>query len=203
MDQIQHKYIVLTYKLFTKQDGKEEMAEEATEQRPFSFLTGFGMALDAFEEKVKDLNEGEEFSFSLTPEQAYGNYEEAHVINIDKSVFTINNHFDHEHIFKGAIVPLQNEDGNHFLGKVLDINDEKVKMDLNHPLAGQELTFKGKIMEAREATKEEVEGFIKHIEQHHCGCGCEDCDHNCDHDHDCDHDHEHGDSCGCGCGHCH
>ena len=197
MDQIQHKYIVLTYKLFTKQDGKEEMAEEATEQRPFSFLTGFGMALDAFEEKVKDLNEGEEFSFSLTPEQAYGNYEEAHVINIDKSVFTINNHFDHEHIFKGAIVPLQNEDGNHFLGKVLDINDEKVKMDLNHPLAGQELTFKGKIMEAREATKEEVEGFIKHIEQHHCGCGCEDCDH------DCDHDHEHGDSCGCGCGHCH
>lgn len=197
MDQIKHKYIVLTYKLYTKQDGKEKLAEEATEERPFSFLTGFGMALDAFEEAVKDFNEGDDFEFTLTQEQGYGAYEPAHIVDIDRSIFTINNHFDHEHIFKGAIVPLQNEDGNHFLGKVLDINDEKVKMDLNHPLAGKDLTFRGKVLEAREASDTEIQGFINHIEQHHCGCGCDDCDS------DCNHDHEHGDGCGCGCGHCH
>ena len=155
------------------------------------------MALDAFEEAVKDFNEGDDFEFTLTQEQGYGAYEPAHIVDIDRSIFTINNHFDHEHIFNGALVPLQNEDGNHFLGKVLDINDEKVKMDLNHPLAGKDLTFRGKVLEAREASDTEIQGFINHIEQHHCGCGCDDCDS------DCNHDHEHGDGCGCGCGHCH
>ena len=199
MDQIKHRYIVLTYELYTRQDGKEELAEVAGEEQPFNFLTGFGMALEAFEQAVKDRNTGEEFAFSLVPEQAYGDYDITHVIDIDRNIFTINGHFDHEHIFKDAIVPLQNEDGNHFLGKVLEVNDEKVKMDLNHPLAGKELTFKGKILEARDATEQEVQSFINHIEHHHCGCGCDDCDGECEHEHD----HEHGEGCGCGCGHCH
>lgn len=199
MNEMKHKYIVLTYKLFTRQNGEEQLAEEATEQRPFSFLTGFGMALDAFEEAVKDLQTDEEFSFSLTQEQGYGEYDPEHIVDVDRSIFTINNHFDHEHVFKGAVIPLQNEDGNHFLGKVLEVGDEKVKIDLNHPLSGKELTFKGKVLEAREATDAEVQGFINHIEQHHCGCGCDDCDSDCNHDH---HHHHHHDG-GCGCGHCH
>ena len=140
----------------------------------------------------------------LKKEEAYGKYEEAHVVDMDREIFTINNHFDHEHIFKGATVPLQNEDGNHFWGRVIDITDEKVKMDLNHPLAGKPLNFKGHIVENRDATEEEVRHMIKILSGEACGCGCghDDCD--CHHDHDncdCHHDHHHGD--GCGCGHCH
>lgn len=185
MDQIQHKYIVVSYELHTTENGEDKVIETATEEKPFSFLTGFGMTLDAFEEETLKLEMGDDFEFTLPQEKAYGEYVAERVIDIDKSIFTINNHFDHEHIYKDAVVPLQNEDGNRFLGRVVDITDDKVKMDLNHPLAGKDLTFKGKVIEARIATDSEVQGFIKHIEQHHCGCE--------------GHDHEGG----CGCGHCH
>lgn len=104
------------------------------------------------------------------------------------------------------MIPLENEDGNRFLGRVVSIGDDKVTVDLNHPLAGKDLNFKGTIIEAREATDNEVEGFIKHIENHHCGCG--DCEGGCGHDHDgCGH-HGHHEGCGhhghhegCGCHH--
>jgi FKBP-type peptidyl-prolyl cis-trans isomerase SlyD len=158
------------------------------------------MTLDAFEKETEKLQTGDDFEFTLPQDQAYGEYVAERVIDIDKSIFTINNHFDHENIFKGAIVPLQNEDGNHFLGKVVEVMDDKVKMDLNHPLAGKDLTFKGKVIEARLANDKEVEGFIKHIEQHHCGC--EDCEGGCGgHDGCGGHHHDHVGSCGCG--HCH
>lgn len=195
MDNNTHKYIAVCYKLYTEKDGNMEMVEEATEEHPFNFLTGFGIALEAFEEALKDMEEGAEFDFTLPKEKAYGEFDPTHVVDIDKSIFTINNHFDHEHIYKDAIVPLQNEDGNHFLGRVVEVMDDKVKMDLNHPLAGKDLNFKGTVLEARFATEREIDGFIKHIEQHSCGCGCEDCDS------DCGHDHQH--QGGCGCGHCH
>lgn len=197
MDQIKHKYIVVTYQLFTDNNGEAKLEEETTDARPFSFLTGFGMTLEGFEEALQDLNTGDDFDFTLPHEKAYGTYEATRVVDLDKAIFTINNHFDHENIFKGAIVPLQNEDGNRFMGQVIDITDNSVRMDLNHPLAGKDLNFKGKVIEAREATDAEVEGFIKHIESHHCGCGdCEgDCGDGCGQDH-----HHDG---GCGCGHCH
>jgi FKBP-type peptidyl-prolyl cis-trans isomerase SlyD len=72
-------------------------------------------------------------TFTLTPEQAYGGYVEERVLDLDKQIFTIDGHFDSERIHKDAIVPLQNEDGNRFMGHVLDISEDKVKVDLNHP----------------------------------------------------------------------
>ena len=59
-------------------------------------------------------------------------------------------------------------------------------MDLNHPLAGLDLLFKGEIVENREATNEEVQQMLNHISgEGGCGgCGC-------------DHDHQ-GEGCGCG-----
>jgi FKBP-type peptidyl-prolyl cis-trans isomerase SlyD len=119
-------------------------------------------------------------------------------------MFCINGHFDHEHIYKDAIVPLQNDQGERFNGRVLEIGEEKVKMDLNHPLAGETLYFEGTVLENREATKEEVDHMMKHLTGG-CGGHCDSCGGGCDHD-DCgcghDHDHEHHHD-GCGCGHCH
>ena len=199
MEQIKHKYISVSYRLYIDQEEGRAIVEEMKEDQPFAFLTGFGITLEDFEKELEKMEKGEEFDFILPKEKAYGEYEEEHVIDLDKAIFSVNNHFDHEHIFKGAAVPLQNEDGNRFLGRVLDITDDKVKMDLNHPLAGKDLNFKGKVLEAREASDEEVKAFISRME-HHCNCGdCEDgCD--CDHDH---HKHNHDHHHGCGCGHCH
>ena len=109
--------------------------------------------------------------------------------------------FDTANIYKDAIVPLQNEQGQRFLGKVLDISDDKVTIDLNHPLAGKDLFFRGHIIENREATEEEVKNFFEQLNQHHCGGGCgEGCGSGCG----CgSHDDNDGGCGGCGCGGCH
>ena len=97
---------------------------------------------------------------------------------MDKQIFTINGQFDAQHVQVGAVLPLQNEDGNRFLGLVLAISDDKVKIDLNHPLSGKKLNFCGEVLESREATAEEVAHMAKLMSGEAgggCGGNCGDC----------------------------
>ncbi len=204
MEKPQNKYIAVTYKLYTVENNENELVEETAEGRPFQFISGFGVTLEAFEKHIAGLEKGADFDFTLTKDEAYGDYEPARVLDLEREMFCINGHFDHENIFKDAIVPLQNEDGNRFYGRVLEVGTDKVKMDLNHPLAGKTLNFKGSVVESREATNEEIQGMINRLsgEGCSCGCGCDDCGGGCDEggchggDH---HHHNHDGHCGCGC----
>lgn len=201
MDKKANKYVAVAYKLYATADGNTELVEEATEEKPFQFITGFGITLDEFENQIYALDKDAEFDFVLSKDQAYGDYEDARVLNLDKSMFSINGHFDHDNIYKDAIVPLQNEYGNRFLGHVLEVTDDTVTMDLNHPLAGMELNFKGKVVESREATNQEIEGMMNRLSGEGCSCGCGGgCGGGCGHDHEHGHDHE---CCGHGHGECH
>lgn len=198
MDKDSNKYIAVSYKLYDITDGKSELMEETSDDRPFDFISGLGVALETFENEVTNKSKDEKFDFSLSPEQAYGEYVLEHVLDLDKEIFTINGKFDSEHIQLGAIVPLQNADGNRFNGRVLDITDDKVKMDLNHPLAGKTLRFTGVILENREASTEEVANYMNQLHGHHCGGNC---DGNCEGGCDCNGEEGDKDCCG-GCGNC-
>lgn len=193
-----NKYIAVSYRLYVDGDNGKELVEEAPVEQPFYFISGFGAALDAFEKQLLPLAKGDTFSFTLSKEEAYGDYEEAHVIDLDRDIFCINGHFDHEHIYPDAIVPLQNEDGNRFQGRIVTVGEEKVKVDLNHPLAGEALHFEGTVVEHRDATNSEIQTFVGHLSGE--GCNCDHCHHE-DCEGGCEGHHHHGD--GCGCGHCH
>jgi FKBP-type peptidyl-prolyl cis-trans isomerase SlyD len=192
MDNKQSKYISVSYQLFSIDENGEKQLEEQTQQgRPFQFISGFGFSLDAFEQYIVGLNSGEKFDFTLSPAEAFGEYDESGVHKMKRELFCINGHFDHENIFPGAVITLMDEDEKRFMASVLEVNEDAVTIDTNHPLAGRTLQFQGVVLENRDATKEEIEHIINHM-GHEC-CGCDDCS-------DCgDHDHDHG----CGCGHCH
>lgn len=166
-----NKYIAVAYKLYTVDNGESELVEEATDKEPFQFISGYGITLDAFEKEIAGLEKGADFDFTLQKDEAYGDYEQEHVLDLDKEIFCINGHFDRERIYKDAIVPLQNEDGNRFLGKVVSVGNDKVRIDLNHPLAGKTLNFKGHVVESREATNEEIQGLINRMSGEGCCCG--------------------------------
>ena len=197
MENKHNMFVTVSYTLYTVDGEKKEKIEEAPASKPFEFITGFGVTLDEFEKQIAQLDKGADFEFQLSKEQAYGDFEQERVLDLDRSIFQINGHFDHENIFEGAVVPLQNEDGNRFYGRVLEIGADKVKMDLNHPLAGKTLCFSGKVIDKREATNQEIQNLVNFLSGEHscgCGCGCDDCGGDCD-----DHHHDGG----CGCGHCH
>ena len=187
----ENKFMAVEYNLYSIDENGKHLREKTSEGRPFSFITGFGFTLAEFEKQIESLATGDTFAFTLTPEQAYGEIEKERILELDRSIFQINGHFDNEHIYEGADVPMQNEDGMRLDGHVLKVTDDIVIMDFNHPLAGETLAYEGKVVESRAATPEEIKGFINYISGS-CGCGDDDCD--CGGE--CHHDH-------CGCGHCH
>ena len=198
----ENKYITVAYELYTDNEkGIHELVEKAPVEHPFQFITNMGVALDAFEAKVAALAEGENFDFTLTADEAYGPYEEAHVIDLDKEVFCIDGRFDKNTIYPGNVIPLVNADGNRFQGLILEVTDSKVKVDLNHPLAGKDLHFRGEVVTSRPATVAEIQAMAQMLSgEGGCGCGCDDCGGGC-HDHD--HHHGHGEDGCCGGHHGH
>ena len=171
MDNKNNKFVAVSYRLYSIDDSGRHLVEETKEAQPFTFISGFGITLDAFEANILPLATGQEFSFQLSKDQAYGDYHDDYVLDLDRQMFFVDGRFDGEHIYKDAIVPLQNEEGQRFNGRVVEVGSEKVKIDLNHPLAGETLLFEGHIVESRDATEQEVNSLIKHLTGG-CGGGC-------------------------------
>lgn len=173
---MENKFITVAYKLYTIEDGDRDFAEEATAEKPFEFISGLGLTLPVFEEKVKDLKTGETFDFIINKEDAYGIYDERQVVALPKKTFEIDGKFDSEHIVEGAIIPLMNAEGQHFNASVSSITDTEVTVDLNHPLAGCDLHFTGSIIETRPATNEELAAMAKVMSgEGGCGGNCGGC----------------------------
>ena len=197
---MENKYITVAYKLYAMIEGNKELLEEAPAEHPFQFITGMGYTLERFEKEIAGLTSGDNFNFTIPCAEAYGERNEADVHVMQKSQFYVNGKFDEDNIFEGNIIMLNDQEGNQFYANVGEVTEDKVVIDLNHPHAGKDLIFEGKVIEHRDATAQEMQDIINAMSGG-CGCGggCGEGDCGCG----CDGDHEEG-SCGCGCGgHCH
>ena len=170
------KTIVVSYDMYTEFEGERELVEQATAEQPFQFTTGLGFTFEAFEEKFKDLKEGDTFNFTLTKEETNGDRREDLVFDVDKQIFCVNGKFDDKQIYPGNVIPLMNADGQRMNGLVVEVKDEAVTIDLNHPLAGENLHFVGKVLNIREVT----EGELKALHHRGCGGGCGGCKGSCE-----------------------
>jgi FKBP-type peptidyl-prolyl cis-trans isomerase SlyD len=172
------KIVSLSYDLTVDEDGQAELMEKATKEHPLTFMFGMGMMLDTFEKNVEGLQVGDKFSFTLSPEEAYGEYIEQKVVELPKTIFEVDGKFDEERIAEGETLPMMDAQGNRLMGSVLEVKPEVVVMDFNHPLAGETLHFDGEVLDVHEATPEEIAALTQPFEG---GCDCEDChsDHEC------------------------
>jgi len=144
--------VSLTYDLYTTQDdGTEGFVESADASHPLVFLYGAGQMLPKFEENLASLSTGDSYDFRLSAEDAYGVYDEKAVANLPMEMFK-----DVDMPGIGNVIPLQDNQGNRFQGQVVSIAEDAVIVDLNHPMAGKELHFKGNILEVRPATADEL-----------------------------------------------
>jgi FKBP-type peptidyl-prolyl cis-trans isomerase SlyD len=161
------KVVTLEYDLYVDgENGQEEMMEKATAEAPLVYCHGEGMMLPAFERAMEGLAEGEAFDFRIPCEEAYGEYDTDGVLQLDKKMFyNGDGEFDSERVYVGAIVPMNTADGQIINAQIAEITKNKVTIDLNHPLAGENLHFVGKVLNIREVT----EGELKAL--HHRGCG--------------------------------
>jgi len=193
-----NKMVSLTYDLHYD-DLEGEMIEQATSEKPLSFVFGTGLMLPKFEEQLENLEAGSPFEISLQDVDAYGEEDENAIVDLPKHIFFIEGEFDEEMIAVGNSVPMMSTSGQRLNGLVLEITDDTVKMDFNHPLAGENLFFKGEILEVREATDEEIAATLGGGCGCGSGCGCDDegCGDGCG-EAGCDSEGKQG-GCGCGC----
>ncbi|MBN1132631.1 MAG: FKBP-type peptidyl-prolyl cis-trans isomerase [Bacteroidales bacterium] len=157
-----------------------EIIESLDGNNPLTFLFGSGGLLPRFEEHLDGMKAGDHFEFLLNSSDAYGPVIENMVVHVPKHIFEIDGKLDNNLLQTGNVVPMMNAEGKRLNGKILKIEDEVVEMDFNHPMAGQDLYFTGKLIEIRKASDKELEHGHTHGGCSNCSDGhCGDDDHDC------------------------
>ncbi|MBR3030924.1 MAG: peptidylprolyl isomerase [Bacteroidales bacterium] len=169
-----NKVVHLTYQL--KVDG--EIADSATAEKPLQFIFGMGYLLPKFEENIAGKEVGDEFEFMLTAEQGYGLVNPSAIVDIPRSAFEIDGEFQEAYVQPGRTIPMMSAQGV-IHGTVLSVGAETVKMDFNHPMAGKDLHFTGKVELVRDATEEELKNGLFGERNKSCSGSCGSCEGGC------------------------
>lgn len=164
------KIISITYEL--RLDHKNgEVIEMLRSEEPLVFLYGSGNLLPKFEENLSGMLIGDQFDFDLSALEAYGEKDNDAIVDVPLAIFEVDGRIDNNMLQIGNKIPMQDTAGNKLTGTVMSITKESVKMDFNHPLAGNRLFFKGEIIDIREATDDE----LHHGHAHFTG-SCDNCE---------------------------
>jgi len=150
-----NKVVCLSYELYVN----SELMDRTDASNPLLFLYGVETMIPGFESNLYGLSPGDSFDFVLSPEEGYGLRDEEEVVSLPLDNFKRNGVIDREIVSEGRILPLVDAEGNRFDAMVLEVDENQniITLDFNHPLAGEELHFIGKIISVRDATQEELD----------------------------------------------
>jgi len=125
----------------TLEDG-EEFDNSYKRGEPIEFTVGQGQMIKGFDNGVLDLEVGDKKTLNLTPEDAYGPVDERAHIPVERSNFPPDFKFE-----IGEMVQGRTQQGMPINAKILEISDNEVLLDMNHPLAGKSLNFDVEVVE--------------------------------------------------------
>lgn len=135
-----------------------ELIEDVVAEDPLKVLVGCGHLIPEFEKNIEGLSIEDTFHFELEASQAFGERRNESIIEIPKKAFLVNGEIVQELLIEGQYIPISSPDGSEeSQGLVLEVREDSVLMDFNHPLAGHKVVFDGKIVAIRKATKKEIE----------------------------------------------
>lgn len=164
-------------------DSEGTLIDSSYDHKPMAIIQGSGYLIPGLEEALIDHQENDKFEVSVPCEQAYGQRHDDYVQSVPKELLQ-----GVEDLAVGSQLRATTDDGEQTV-IVIDITDDEVTVDGNHPLAGIDLRFDVEILEVREATADE----LAHGHIHSDGEGCCGGSHSHEHEHD-----EKGGCCGGG-----
>ncbi len=164
----QNKVVEFSYEL--EVDG--QVVDQAPKERPLDYIHGTGSLIPTLEAHIEGLEPGAEFEVTISAADAYGEVDPDRIIDLPKSAFAVDGEVREDLLVPGNTIPMLNAMGGVIPGVVVEVSEDSVTMDLNHPMAGKTLHFKGEVLTVREATEKELtEGLHGEFVQS-CGCGC-------------------------------
>ena len=140
-----------------------EVFDSSQNSQPLEVRVGSGQIIKGFEDALLGMSLREKKVFTLSPEEAYGTRDEnqIHTFSREEVPAEMNPQV-------GEMIGLQTPDGQQIPATIAEADAEKIVVDLNHPLAGKELTFEVEVVNISDTPTQES------------SCGC-----------------DHGGSCGC------
>lgn len=155
----QDAVVEINYTVST-QDGVE--IDSTADAEPLQFIFGHGHLISGLENALAGKEANEKMHVEVAPEDAYGERHDGLVQSVPKNMF------EGMEPEVGMQFRATTDDGEQTV-IIIDVNDENVVVDGNHPLAGQALTFDVEVLSVREATETELE----HGHVHGEGSSCE------------------------------
>ncbi|MEY3053457.1 MAG: hypothetical protein RLY31_3242 [Bacteroidota bacterium] len=150
-----NKVISVHYRL-QEGDSEGDLVEETFGSEPLVFLFGTGQLLPAFEDNLSGKGVGDEVSFGIPSEEAYGVREAERIVDLPIDTFVVDGQLAEDLLVIGNTIPMSDNHGNRLNGVVLEVNKDIVTIDFNHPMAGVDLYFTVKVDTIREATESEL-----------------------------------------------
>lgn len=141
-----------------------EVFDTSEGHQPLEILMGKGQLIKGFEDALLGMAIEEEKSFTLAPDEAYGQRDEKLVREFSRADIPADMNPK-----EGQAVALTSADGRQVPARITKIDDQNITVDLNHPLAGQSLTFEIKVVGITKEATQKPQG---------CGSGC-DCSSGC------------------------
>lgn len=151
--------VTLQYRLYLAND---EFIEESDAEDPLVYLHGYENIIPGLEQAIEGLEVGDEKTVVVSAEDAYGEYDEDGVMDV--ATEDLPPDLEPE---EGMVLQITDKDGEISLAEIVEITDEGIVLDFNHPLAGENLKFEVKILDIREASQEELDHGHVHDGEHH------------------------------------
>jgi len=159
MQVAKHKVVSIDYTL-TDPQGTE--LDTSKGRGPFAYLHGVGNIIPGLEAALEGKTAGDQVDAVISPDKAYGVRDEALIQELPRTQFDTEGNIE-----VGMQFHAMSEAGPRVV-TVIEVSDDKVTIDGNHPLAGVTLHFDVTIKEIREATSEEVShGHVHGPDDHH------------------------------------
>lgn len=134
----------------TLSDG--EVADSTEGEMPLRFIVGQGQLLPGLEDAMLGMTVNEEREITLRPEDAYGEWDEEALEEIDRSELP-----EDVELEEGMPLEVTDTEGETYEASVYEVREDSVVLDYNHPLAGETLNFSVKVIDIRPATSSELE----------------------------------------------
>ncbi|HJS20424.1 MAG TPA: peptidylprolyl isomerase [Anaerolineales bacterium] len=158
-DSVQNDVVVsMEYTLHV--DGEKFDSSEG--QDPLQFLTGHGNIISGLEREILGMKVGESRDVTIPPAEAYGEFDEEAFMDVPRGEFPKDMPLE-----EGLELTVKDDSGQSRYARVDAIEGDKVTLNFNHPLAGDELHFNVKVVGLREPTAEELEHGHVHAAGHH------------------------------------
>jgi FKBP-type peptidyl-prolyl cis-trans isomerase SlyD len=146
---------------YSLKDKQGELLDSSEGRSPLAYIQGIGNIIPGLEKALEGKTAGDKIQAVIQPEDAYGVRDEQLVWTVPKSNFQ-----EQSEVRINAQFRVETDQGMR-VATVTGVEGDNVTVDLNHPLAGEELHFDVEVINVREATKEELShGHVHHGDDH-------------------------------------